>query len=68
MAVIWVVAPCSLEQVYHLKVNVNFNLYQGKGELTLDHTALQPRRQPSSGVFFIQSLVSDKLEPNFTVE
>jgi hypothetical protein len=44
MAVFWVVAPCSLVEVYQRFRGPCWLHHQGE-----DYTALQPRRQPSSG-------------------
>jgi hypothetical protein len=58
MAVFWVVAPCSLAQVYrrfigacclHHRPDVGGSKnVRNVGELPPDYTAQQPRRQPSS--------------------
>jgi hypothetical protein len=53
MAVFWVVAPCSLVEVYQRFRGPCCLLLQGKdlwnvGKLLPDYTALQPRTQPSS--------------------
>jgi hypothetical protein len=44
MAVFWVVAPCSVVEVYW---RFSKHLWNA-GEILLDYTAQQPRRQPSS--------------------
>jgi hypothetical protein len=46
MAVFWVVAPCSLAEVYQLDHGGSKDLWN-VGIILPDYTALQPRRQPS---------------------
>jgi hypothetical protein len=54
MAVFWVVAPCSLVEVYHFRGTCCLHHQGGSkyiwniAKLLPDYTALQPRRQPSS--------------------
>jgi hypothetical protein len=48
MAVFWVVAPCSLVEVYQRFRGPCCLHHQGRCKLLPDYTALQPRRQPSS--------------------
>jgi hypothetical protein len=51
MAVFWVVAPCSLIEIY-LRFRGVCCLHHQASKLLPDYTALQPRRQPSSCIFY----------------
>jgi hypothetical protein len=55
MAVFWVVAPCSLVEVYQ-RFRGPCCLHHQGGKLLPDYMALQPRRQPSSLFTFVTDL------------
>jgi hypothetical protein len=54
MTVFWVIAPCSLVEVYRRFRGTYCLHHQGdECKLLPDYTAQQPRRQPSSNLYFI---------------
>jgi hypothetical protein len=59
MAVFWVVAQCSLIEVYRISevlaaiIALMMEAARTSGKLLSDYTALQPRRQPSSYILLI---------------